>query len=289
MNSEENRREEETFHAALEMSGLTERKSIAILLLLSVLLAGGCAHSPTKAPAPRLSHLLEGNVVIAFHPPRRDFPFEIPLSRSEAAGEMGAVVGLGPLTGHPVGLLWAPIGLPLGAVYGAAAGAPEVQRRTAVASVTEVLDRHPFPSGFAWRLRARIPDHLTVDEGLEAAAPDLQTGLRNPSPFRAVENRYQAFCDDGWDQVLVVRVVHRGLMGAGGVNPRLSLRMTFHISLVRTADGAQLGAFYARHASPRKARFTRWGADGARLFEEELINCHEQLAIQVARALVGRN
>jgi hypothetical protein len=266
------------------------RRSVALLLLLTTLLAGGCAHSPTTAPAPaRLSHLLEGKVVVAFQPPRRDFPFEIPLSRSEAAGEIGSFGGLVPILGHPGGVFLAPVGLVFGAAYGAVAGAPDARRRPAVASVTEVLERHPFPLAFARRLRARIPDHLIVDEAVEAPTPDPRMGRRNhtglPVPFQTIENRYEFFFEEGWDQLLVVRVVNRGLMGSFGVNPRLSLRITLHVSLIRTADGEQLGGFYVRHASRHKAKFTRWGADDARLFEEELIHSYEQLAIQVADAL----
>jgi hypothetical protein len=83
-------------------------------------------------PAPaRLSHLVQEKVVVAFNPPRNDFAFEIPLSRTEAAGKMGTTMGLGPLfgEGHLSLLFWTPVGLGLGAVYGAAAGAPNARRR----------------------------------------------------------------------------------------------------------------------------------------------------------------
>jgi hypothetical protein len=160
----------------------------------------------------------------------------------------------------------------------------------AVASMTEVLERHPFPSAFARHLRARIPDHILVDETIEAPRPDRRMGNRNhdgflSAPFQIMENRYEVFSQLGWDQLLVVSVLTYNFGGSAAINPPLSWHITLHISLVRTADGVQLGSFYARHSSGRKEWFTTWGADNARLFEEELIDSYEHLAAQVAEAL----
>jgi hypothetical protein len=81
---------------------------------------------------------------------------------------------------------------------------------------------------------------------------------------------YRQLSDPKVDTVLEVGLVSVGLVGRGGADPALMLRIGAVARLVDARSNAELfrGHAFTHESGPRK--FSEWGADGARLLKEDL-------------------
>src|SRR6185369_13195752 len=91
----------------------------------------------------------------------------------------------------------------------------------------------------------------------------------------------------GIDTVLEIQILHPGLRGNGGVNPSLALCTEVRASLVRVRDGRELTSVPLKYQS-KKHKFTDWGANGARLFREEIERCNQTVAEEIATEISGK-
>jgi len=93
---------------------------------------------------------------------------------------------------------------------------------------------------------------------------------------------YRQLSDPKVDTVLEVGLVSVGLVGRGGADPALMLRIGAVARLVDARSNAELfrGHAFTHESGPRK--FSEWGADGARLLKEDL----ERVYGSIGRSMV---
>ncbi len=94
---------------------------------------------------------------------------------------------------------------------------------------------------------------------------------------------YSSLADKGIDTVLEIGVEGPGLAGSG-INPKLPLGMSVRARLIRVSDGTVLYSDnWTYSASGRK--FTKWSADNAKQFREEVDRACQSLAEQIVKQL----
>jgi hypothetical protein len=89
------------------------------------------------------------------------------------------------------------------------------------------------------------------------------------------------------DTVLEVQVRSAALTGEGGVNPSLALCLEARATLFRVSDHVELYSCPV-HYRGEKRKFTKWAANDARLFRQELKRCYHDVSTTMVDQLVAR-
>lgn len=156
-------------------------------------------------------------------------------------------------------------GVTYGAAVGAAQAVPEDKAGEIEATLRAVLAEAVQQA----MLRSAVVD--------AAARAGVQGVTEMPAAMVTVVGQtvdYRQLSDVKVDTVLEVGVVSVGLIGRGGADPALTLRIGAVARLVDAGTNAELfrGHAFTHAAGPRK--FSEWGADGARLLKEDLERAH---------------
>jgi len=221
-----------------------------------------------------------------------NFSIQRPLSKGKASRELGerfAALGCGlPLT-------------VAGGVMGQAVGALAGVSEAGFAIADNALDRAVAESDMPEQLRNQVLQLIGEPSGgrvvlvkkplPDGAAPEFGrlSGVRRATlawlPKGQSAQDYLA--SQGIDTVLEIQLLHPGLRGNGDVNPSLTLCTEVRASLVRVRDGRELASVPLKYQST-KHKFTEWGANGARLFREEIERCNQTVAQEIVTGMSGK-
>src|SRR5262245_10507711 len=203
--------------------------------------------------------------------------------------------GGGALTGAGIGLFcgpFAPVCVPLFAIWGAAIGAAGglvvgsttgAVNRGVNAIPTDAAEgaRTAFSAALAGRelqaeLRRRVLDVAggQAAERIDLGSESIPTTVSTPD--------YGRFAQRGARAVLEVGIARLALDGKGGRNPRLVLAIDARARLIRVPDNHLLwSAEHLTFESP-KAKLSEWTADDSRLLRSELDHGLDFLAARIA-------
>jgi hypothetical protein len=91
----------------------------------------------------------------------------------------------------------------------------------------------------------------------------------------------------GAGTALEIHVENAVLAGNGGINPKLALSVEARATLLRSRDGQQLYSCPVHYRSQGR-HFTKWAAQDAKLFRQELQKCYRELSAGMVDQLVAR-
>ncbi len=86
---------------------------------------------------------------------------------------------------------------------------------------------------------------------------------------------------------LEIQVLSAGLQGRPGPNPPLALCVEARGTLIRTTDGAEVYSCPIHYRSEER-KFTKWAAEDARLFRQEMERCYREISTTMADQLAER-
>jgi hypothetical protein len=152
-----------------------------------------------------------------------------------------------------------------GAVVGAAQAVPEGKAGEIEATLRTVLAESTQQA----RLRSAV-----VDAANRAGVRGVTEIAAGAATVVGATVDYRQLSDAKVDTVLEVGVVSVALVGRGGADPSLTLRIGAVARLVDARSNAELyrGHAFAHESGPRT--FSEWGADGARLLKEDLARAY---------------
>lgn len=101
------------------------------------------------------------------------------------------------------------------------------------------------------------------------------------------QSAHDYLASQGIDTALEIQILHPGLKGGGGVNPSLVFCTDVRASLIRVRDGRELASVPLKYQS-EKHKFTRWAANDAQLFREEIERCNQTLTEKIADEIFGK-
>ena len=280
----------------------------AFLSLTIISLAGGLSGSDADYVPESLTPAsgAPSRVGLAYGGDLPAFDLQIPDTKSEAAGEMAAKLGLKWMRdlheglvcneldglGVYVGMAFTPVGMTAGAIYGAGAGESARKLQPALMVVTNAMNELQVQEGIQRHLFLLVREKslqpltvLTNSFPAESAfrVPSLMDAYA-PLPFSLAPRQPEIECassgNDAVDTLLLIRVVNHGLSGRHGYNSTVALNVALRVTLVRVADRAQLSGFYAQYDGPSR-HFIDWAAHDAQPFREEWQRALQSLADQI--------
>ena len=85
----------------------------------------------------------------------------------------------------------------------------------------------------------------------------------------------------GFDRMMMVRVINYGLSGKDGHDSDLSVNMTVRVTFIQLSDATQGDTFYAEHTSLER-KFFVWAENNGELFREEFRRGVQNVAEQIS-------
>ena len=261
------------------MASATRHSIVIFLSIALLLLQWGCAHAPPPRPfRPTLSEEVRTTLGTIGVVPADVIPetqFKGPTrGRLHGAwkGAMEALEGAGGGmgVGGPGAIIVIPIVIGVFAVTGMTVGAIMAESGSEVKEVEATLTKAPGELKVQETFRDRV-----LQEAREQTRHNFVL-IQDQAP-------YSSLADKGIDTVLEVGLV--GLRFEGeGVNPKLTLVMNVRARLVRVQDETNVYSDnWTYSASGRK--FTKWAADNAKQFREEVDRACQSLAEQIVKQL----
>ncbi len=252
------------------------RHSIVIWLSITLLLLQwGCAHAPPypQPPSEEVRAAL-GTIGVVSAAVSSETQLEAATGgKLHGAGKgalHGGLMGVGLAAQGGYTIIAAPFTAAAGSVIGLGLGAIIARSGSEVKETEAALNK----------ALGELKVQETVRDRVLQEARD-----KTRHTFVLVEDQvpYSSLADKGIDTVLEVGLV--GLRFEGeGVNPKLTLVMNVRASLVRVQDETNVYSDnWTYSASGRK--FTKWAADNAKQFREEVDRACQSLAEQIVKQL----
>jgi hypothetical protein len=291
---------------------------LSLLVSAAHIFGGEPVSESAASPSPPPSQLGVG-----FSGELPEFVVQVPDTKSEAAGEMVARLGLSwvrdwlagtpyetdaPLIRSPILPQWqtasdiwfvgrlgfTPVGTAAGLVYGGFAGESSKKVDRAVPSITNALGELQIPERFEPLLLALLQEKWRGVLGLKSRLPHESTFYRTglidevlplPPEWQGLQRpRVDVAPFEGADAAVVLRVVSWGLMGLRGRNSPLSLNIAVKGTVVNLRDRTRGREFFATYESCKK-KFVAWSRQDGQALRNELRLAIQSVADQIAAQL----
>ena len=212
-----------------------------------------------------------------------------PLTKDEAVSEavsetVWALDGLEDSRNLVVQLSASAVAVPLGLwkqTVGLFSGVGEKKLRAADAQLTAASHQARPQFELANQVAQELASRSSHPALLAKTSDRGTAGSERPTPIReAVAFRP----DQGTATALEIQVVSAALQGRQGPNPPLALCVEARGTLVRVVDGTELYSCPVCYRSEQR-KFTKWAADDARLFRQELERCYHEVSVTIADQL----
>ncbi len=254
-----------------------------VLVLLVCAGLASCTLSPYSSmrylpdpPSERVRAQL-GRIGVVFEDTLTPPTIESPPSGSAAVGigagqgalaTIGAGVDSGSPLGAAMGIFLSPLGMLVGAVYGATGAEGEAAAAAARTRIEAAFQACP-------------PEQMLLEVLLRRAASDARRELRALDvrwEHQSAPARLEAARAAGCDSVLILRIDAVGLVAQEqDVNPALAFELYVTCRLLRAADGAVLHEL-PLHWTGGGANFVRWSVGDARDVRAALAGAAEETA-----------
>ena len=196
-----------------------------------------------------------------------------------------------------VGASWVVCGSIAGQTTGALAGVSE----TTIARTDSAVGKSMRELNFPESLRAGVANSFKQQGGWVVLVekpfpPGDRTELTQMSCLMASTlawlpkgvSRTDCLASQGADTVLELQLIHPGLRGEGTVNPSLAFCVQVEAQLTDVASGRKL-AGCTLHYRGEAHKFSRWGANDAKLLREELTRFCSLAGDAIGRELLSGN
>jgi hypothetical protein len=267
------------------MNGVTSRFSRAVIGMLGLLVAVGCAHRPPIPSKLELGPRTEfGTVAVAAHATKDPRRLSGPMTRGEGAAwrafEYSATaIYVGAGAGAGGGLFLALFTLPVTVTVGGVVGAIQGTSASAVQTARAPVERALLEADVPRKLRDRVVAlgaERTSETLVAVAAEDrgvdsmpLSGAARTLLELRLVE----------------VRLV-RPQPGDMQKDPPLTFGVKVRLRLIGLADGRELFARDVDSAETTRV-FSSWIEDDAREFRAALAEAIEAIAVRIVEEVLG--